>query len=137
MPDADKSGGETVSSLLDEVVSGVTQLMKGEFALVRPETQQSVRDAGNAVFKLAAAAVLVIVVLNLIAAAAVAALIAAGLSLEWACLAVGAAFLLIAFTIVALALPLLSPSHLALKRSFASLRRDAEILKSMVTPHAA
>ena len=122
--------------LLGEVALGVTQLLKGEFALVRAEAQRSMRDATSAIVILAAAGVLGIVALNLLAAAAVAALVAAGLSLVWANIAVGAVLLLAAIAIIKHALTLLSPSNLAPKRSFANLRQDAEILKSMVTPNA-
>ena len=135
-PDPDQPAGETAMDLLGEVALGVTQLLKGEFALIRAEAQRSMRDATSAIVILAAAGVLGIVALNLLAAAAVAALVAAGLSLVWANIAVGAVLLLAAIAIIKHALTLLSPSNLAPKRSFANLRQDAEILKSMVTPNA-
>ncbi len=128
--------GDSVTSLLGDVVFGITQLVKGEFALVQAEAQRSMHDAIRAILKLAVAAVLGIVALNLLAAAAVAALATTGLSPMWASIAIGVVLLLVAFAIARLALPLLSPSNLAPRRSFASLRQDAEILKSMVTPHA-
>ena len=136
MPDPDQPAGETAMNLLGEVALGVTQLLKGEFALVRAEAQRSLRDATSAIVILAAAVVLGIVALNLLAAAAVGALMTAGLSLVWANIAVGAVLLLAAIAIIKHALTLLSPSNLAPKRSFANLRQDAEILKSMVTPNA-
>ena len=136
MPDPDQPAGETAMNLLGEVALGVTQLLKGEFALVRAEAQRSLRDATSAIVILAAAVVLGIVALNLLAAAAVGALMTAGLSLVWANIAVGAVLLLAAIAIIKHALTLLSPSNLAPNRSFANLRQDAEILKSMVTPNA-
>ena len=135
-PDPDQPAGETAMDLLGEVALGVTQLLKGEFALIRAEAQRSMRDATSAIVILAAAGVLGIVALNLLAAAAVAALVAAGLSLVWANIAVGAVLLLAAIAIIKHALTLLSPSNLAPKRSFANLRQDTAILKSMVTPNA-
>lgn len=136
MPDHDIPDGTSTTNLLGEVVFGITQLVKGEFDLVRAEAQRSVRDATNALGKLVVAAVLGIVALNLLAAALVAGLVAAGLSVVWASLLVGVALLLVAFVIVKAAMPLLAASNLAPSRSFSNLRQDAEILKSMVTPHA-
>lgn len=136
MPDHDPADTPTTAGLLGDVVFGITQLVKGEFDLVRAEAQRSIQDATNAVGKLVVAAVLGIVALNLLAGAAVAGLVAAGLSVVWASLLAGAVLLLVAFVIVKTALPLLAASNLAPRRSFANLRQDAEILKSMVTPHA-
>lgn len=135
-PEPDRPADETATGLLGEVVFGVTQLLKGEIALARAEAQRSMRDATGAIGKLAVAAVFGIVALNLLAAAAVATLVAAGLSAVWANVSVGTVLLLAAFLIFKFALPLLSPSNLVPNRSFANLRQDAEILKSMVTPHA-
>ncbi len=136
IPDPDKPEGDSTTGLLGDVVFGITQLVKGEVALVRAEVLCSVRDAISAITGLAIAGVLCIVALNLLAAAAVGALVVAGLSPMWANLAVGTVLLLAAFVIVKLALPLLASSNLAPKRSFANMSKDAEILKSMVTPHA-
>jgi Putative Actinobacterial Holin-X, holin superfamily III len=130
-PDADSATG-----LLGDVVFGITQLVKGELALVRAEVQGSVQDATNAIVKLAIAAVLGIVALNVLAAAAVSGLMVAGLSPVWACLGVGIVLLISALVIVRFAMPLLAAGNLVPKRSFASMHKDAEILKSMVTPHA-
>jgi hypothetical protein len=135
-PDSDRSVGETATSLLGEVVFGVARLLKGELALARAEAHRSVRDATNAIVKLAIAAVFGIVALNLLAGASVAALAANGLSPIWANVAVGTVLLLAAFVIIKQALPLLSPSNLAPNRTLANLRQDAETFKSMVTPHA-
>ena len=136
MPDPNQPTGETAMDLLGEVALGVTQLLKGEFALVRAEAQRSLRHATSAIVIFVAAAVLGIAAVNLLAAAAVGALMAAGLSLVWANIAVGAVLLLAAIAIIKHALTLLSPSNLAPNRSFANLRQDAEILKSMVIPNA-
>ena len=136
MPDPNQPTGETAMDLLGEVALGVTQLLKGEFALVRAEAQRSLRHATSAIVIFVAAAVLGNAAVNLLAAAAVGALMAAGLSLVWANIAVGAVLLLAAIAIIKHALTLLSPSNLAPNRSFANLRQDAEILKSMVIPNA-
>lgn len=135
-PRHEKSDGETATGLLGDVIFGITQLVKGEFALVRAEARRSLNDATSAIVKLVIAAVLGIVALHLLAAAAVAGLVAAGLPPVWANLAAGGVLLLVAFVMVKFALPRLSPANLAPKRSFANMRQDAKILKSMVTPHA-
>ena len=98
--------------------------------------QRSLHDAALALAKLGIAAVFGIVALNLLAAAAVAALVAAGWPVIWASLTVGLGLLVAAFAIIRATLPLLAAANLAPKSSLANLRQDAEILKSMVTPHA-
>jgi Putative Actinobacterial Holin-X, holin superfamily III len=136
IPDHDNPEDESTTGLLGDVVFGITQLVKGEIALVRAEVQHNMRDAARAIVKLTVAGIVGIVALNLLAAAAVGALVAAGLSPMWASFAVGIVLMLAAFVTVKLALPLLASSNLAPKRSFANMRKDADILKSMVTPHA-
>ncbi len=136
MPRDGTPHSDTAASLMGDVIFGISQLVKGEFALMRAEAQNSLHDATSAIVKLVVAAVLGIVALNLLAAAIVAALVAGGLSPPWASAAVGLVLLLIAFAMTRLALPLLAASNLVPKRSFANLRQDAEVLKSMVNPHA-
>ena len=130
------AGHESTTDLLGDVVFGITRLVKGELNLARAEAQRSLHDAALALAKLGIAAVFGIVALNLLAAAAVAALVAAGWSVVWASLTVGLGLLVAAFAIIRATLPLLAAANLAPKRSLANLRQDAEILKSMVTPHA-
>lgn len=136
MPDHDRSDDQTTAGLLGDVVFGITQLIKGEFDLVRAEARRSLQEATSAIIRLVIAGVLGIVALNLLAAAAVAGLAVTGLGPAWSSLIVGVVVLLVAFVLIRTALPMLAASNLTPKRSFANLRQDAEILKTMVNPNA-
>lgn len=84
------------ASLLSDVVSGIGRLVQGELAFARAEATESVRVAAGGLAKLAVAAVLGLVGLNLLAGAAVAALVAAGLGPIWSPLVVGLGFCAVA-----------------------------------------
>jgi hypothetical protein len=83
----DLEGG--TASLLSEVVAGLGRLVKGELMLARAEATQGLRTAGGGLAKVAIAAVLGLVGLNVLAGAAVAGLAAAGLGPAWAAVIVG------------------------------------------------
>jgi Putative Actinobacterial Holin-X, holin superfamily III len=128
--------GDTASTLFGDVVVGIARLVKGEFALMRAEAQRSLQNATGAIVTLAVAAALAIVAFNLLATAAVTGLVAAGLASHLAGMAVGGALLIAALVVFRRAMARLAPASLMPERSFANLRQDAEILKSMVSPHA-
>ncbi len=118
------------------MVSGFARLISGEIALARAEAKRSIGDAGSALGKLAIAAILAVVALNVLSGAAVAGLVMLGLTPVWASLAVGAGLVLLAALIARVALAQLKPANLAPKRMMANLRQDAETLKSMVISDA-
>lgn len=132
----DRPTGASPVDLLGDVVSGFARLISGEFALARAEAKRSIGDAGSALGKLAIAAILAVVALNVLSGAAVAGLIALGLTPLWANLAVGAGLFLLALVLARIAIAQLKPSNLAPKRMMANLRHDAETLKSMVISDA-
>lgn len=132
----DRPTGESPVDLLGDVVSGFARLISGEFALARAEAKRTIGDAGSALGKLAIAAILAVVALNVLSGAAVAGLIALGLTPLWANLAVGAGLFLLALVLARIAIAQLKPSNLAPKRMMANLRHDAETLKSMVISDA-
>lgn len=132
-PDGNHSVGTHPASLLADLASGFSRLIRGEIALARAETSAALRDAARGVAKLAIAAVIGITALNLLAGAAVAGLVHLGLSPAWAAVALAAALLLVAFGLVQTGLRALDPENLAPKRALRNLRRDAETLKTMVS----
>ncbi len=127
-----------VAGLFSEVFSGVGRLVQGELRLARAEATDGLKSMGSGLAKLAGAAVVALVGLNVLAGAAVAALARAGLGPAGAALAVGVVLML-----VALLLALAGRASLQLRgrksRFLDSLRRDTEAvqagLKQEGTPH--
>jgi hypothetical protein len=134
--DASSDPQQSASDLVVDLLAGLSRLVKGEIALARAEATRSLHDATGALVAGVVAVVLGITALNVLSGAAVAALVLMGLTPLWAGVAVGVILLVVAVGLVQLARQKMSLSNLAPKRSMTSLRRDAETLKSMVTPGA-
>jgi Putative Actinobacterial Holin-X, holin superfamily III len=120
---------EGTLSLLAEITAGLGRLVRGELSLARAEAAEGLKAAGSGLVKIAVAAIVGLVGLNVLAGAAVAALAAAGLGPAWAALIVGGALCL-----VALGLALAGKAALRLRgimpnRAFRGLRRDAEAVR--------
>ena len=130
------SGGESPASLLGDVFQGFTRLITGEIALARAEAERSLRDAAKAIGLFAVAAIIAIAALNVLSGAAVAGVVRLGLPPHWAAVVVGAALFAAAAGLAYYAKRLLQPVNPGPGRSYENLRRDAETLKSMVTPSA-
>lgn len=90
-----------LAGLLSQVVSGVGRLVQGELRLARAEAADSLRSVTSGLAKLAGAAVVALVGLNVLAGAAVGALAQAGLGPVWAALAVGGLMMLAALGLAA------------------------------------
>ncbi len=133
---SNKSAGDNPASLFGDVLLGFARLVKGELALARAEAERSLRDAARALGILAIAALLGITALTVLSGAMVAGLVRLGMPLHWAAVVVGVGLFAVAAGLVYYALHLLKPENLAPNRSFQNLRRDAETLKTMVTPGA-
>ena len=124
-----------VMSLLSDVVAGIGRLVQGEFRLARAEATEGLKAAGSGLVKLAIAAVVGLVGLNVLAGAAVAALAATGLGPVWAAFLVG-----LALCLVALGLALAGRAALRLRgiwpeRALRGLRRDAKVMhQGLVDP---
>lgn len=123
----DGEGG--VASLLAEVATGLGRLVKGELLLARTEATEGLKAAGSGLIKIALAAILGLVGLNVLAGAAVAALAATGLGPTWAALIVG-----LALSLVALGLAMAGRAALRLRGiwpdgALRGLRRDAEAVQ--------
>jgi Putative Actinobacterial Holin-X, holin superfamily III len=120
---------EGTLSLLAEITAGLGRLVRGELSLARAEAAEGLKAAGSGLVKIAVAAVVGLVGLNVLAGAAVAGLAATGLGPAWAALIVGGGLCL-----VALGLALAGKAALRLRgimpnRAFRGLRRDAEAVR--------
>lgn len=119
-----------MASLLSSVMSSLGRLVKGEIMLARAEATQGLKDAVSGIVKIAIAAVLALVALNVLAGAAVGALVSAGFG-------PGMAGLLVAVVLLgaAVALALAGRSALRLRgiwpdRAIRGLGRDADALQA-------
>lgn len=121
------------AALLTDVVAGFARLVRGELQLLRAEAVQNLRSAGAGVIKLALAAILGLVGLNVLAAAAVAALSATALGPVWAGVLVAAVVLFAALGLALAGRSALRPSELWPDRTVRSLRRDGEALRAGLT----
>lgn len=116
-------------SLLSDVAAGVGRLVQGELRLARAEATEGLKAAGSGLVKIAVAAIVGLVGLNVLAGAAVAALAATGIGPAWSALLVGAVLCL-----VALGLAMAGRAALRLRgiwpdRALRGLRRDAEAVQ--------
>jgi hypothetical protein len=124
-----QDGQSGTMSLLSEITSGLGRLVRGELSLARAEAAEGLKAAGSGLVKIAVAAVVGLVGLNVLAGAAVAGLATAGLGPAWAALIVGGAL-----CAVALGLALAGKAALRLRgilpnRALRGLRRDAEAVR--------
>ena len=127
---AGPSERESATTLLSEVVSGVGRLVRGELMLAQAEATQGIKAATAGLVKIAAAAIIALVGLNILAGAAVAAVAATGIGPAWAALIVG-----IGLCVLALALAMSGRAALRLrglwpKRALRGLQRDAEAVRA-------
>lgn len=116
-------------SLLSEITAGFGRLVQGELSLARAEATEGLKAAGSGLVKIAVAAILALVGLNVLAGAAVAALAAAGLGPAWSALIVGGAL-----CVGAVALAMAGKAALRLRgimpnRALRGLQRDAEAVR--------
>ena len=116
-------------SLIAEVLSHLSRLVRHEIDLARAELSENVGKAGTALGLIAAALIVALVALNVLAGALVAGVVALGLDAGWAALVVGAAFALIAFLMVRKGINDLKPAALAPTRTVRNIQRDADAVK--------
>jgi hypothetical protein len=124
-----EDGDAGVMALLSDVATGVGRLVQGELRLARAEATEALKAAGSGLVKIAIAAVVALVGLNVLAGAAVAALATAGLGPVWSAFVVG-----LALCLVALGLALAGRAALRLRgiwpdRALRGLRRDVEAVQ--------
>jgi hypothetical protein len=124
-----EDGDAGVMSLLSDVATGVGRLVQGELRLARAEATEALKAAGSGLVKIAIAAVVALVGLNVLAGAAVAALATTGLGPVWSAVVVG-----LALCLLALGLALAGRAALRLRgiwpeRVLRGLRRDVEAVQ--------
>ena len=130
MSDRVEDAGGGTASVLSDVLTGFGRLVKGELMLARAEASEGLKAAVAGLIKVAVAAVVGLVGLNVLAGAAVAGLAAAGLGPAWASVIVG-----LVLCALALGLALAGRSALRLRglwpdRAVQGLRRDAETVRA-------
>ena len=133
MPGGTERTAEGTASLLSDVAVGLGRLVKGELMLAKAEAVEGAKAAVGGLVKIAIAALLALVALNVLAGAAVAALAETGLGPGWAALLVG--LVLIG---IAVALALAGKSALTLRglwpdRALRGVRRDAEAVRGALS----
>lgn len=121
---------EGIRTLMSEVIGSLGRLVRGELMLAKAEATEGVKHAVGGLVKIAIAAIVALVGLNVLAGAAVAALAATGIGPAWASLIVG-----IALCVLALILVLAGRSALQLRgiwpdRALRGVRRDAEAVQA-------
>lgn len=119
-----------IAGLFSEVFSGVGRLVQGELRLAQAEAADGVRSMGSGLAKLAGAAVVALVGLNVLAGAAVAALAKAGLGPAGAALAVGVVLILAALLLALEGRSALKFRGRKSRRFLDSLWRDAEAVRA-------
>ncbi|MEY4984033.1 MAG: hypothetical protein RIR62_2299 [Pseudomonadota bacterium] len=119
----------STAELIQQAFGHINNLVRGEIALARAETEESIRHAAVGVGMLAGALVMVLVALNVLAAAIVAGLAEAGMPPGWAALAVGVLFLVAAAIMARSGKAALDPARLAPSRTARNLKRDVEAVK--------
>ncbi|MFN3994030.1 MAG: phage holin family protein [Tabrizicola flagellatus] len=132
-PEQGQAPDPGIAGLLSQVVSGVGRLVQGELRLARAEAADSLRQMTSGLAKLAGAAVIALVGLNVLAGAAVGALAHAGLGPVWAALVVGLVLMLAALGLAAAGRAGLRLRGRRPGRLFRGLRRDAGALHAGLT----
>lgn len=121
---------ESTRTLLSEVVSSLSRLVRGELMLAKAEATEGVKNAVSGLVKIAIAAVVALVGLNVLAGAAVAALAATGLGPAWASLIVGVGLFVVALILVLAGRAALKLRGLWPDRALRGVRRDAEAVQA-------
>ena len=126
--DARPPEAKGTTSIISDVLSHVSNLVRKEVDLARAEMSENLTRAGVAVGLIAGALIVALVALNVLAAALVAAL-ANVMDGGWAALLVGVVFAVIALVMVMKGVNDLKASSLAPTRTAKNVRRDAEAVK--------
>jgi hypothetical protein len=133
MPGETERTTEGTASLLSEVATGLGRLVKGEMMLAKAEAVEGAKAAVGGLVKIAVAALLALVALNVLAGAAVAALAEAGLGAGWAALLVGLVLIGIAAGLALAGKAALTLRGLWPDRAMRGVRRDAEAVRSALS----
>jgi Na+/proline symporter len=121
----DKSAG----AILNDALTRVSGLVRGEFDLARAELNENLHSAGVAIGMIVGAAVVALTALNVLTAAVVAALTELGIPGGWSALIVGVVLAVIAFLMLKKGQSDLKLTSLAPTRTAANVKRDAQTVK--------
>ena len=134
MADAGHPPGEraSVRSLLGDILTRFTVLLRKEFDLARSEVAQNLNRAAFGAGLVVGAVILALTSLNVLAVAAVLGLIGAGVPVLWAVLAVGAAALLLAVALGTAGVARVKSASTAPRRSIDALRKDRDAAKEVL-----
>lgn len=125
-----QAGGRT--SIVGDILTHLSNLVRKEFDLARAEINQGLSQAGVAIGLIVAAVVIALTALNVLAAALVAGITELGLAAGWSSLIVGSVFAIIAFVLAMKGVNDLKLSNLAPKRTVENVKRDAEAIRESV-----
>lgn len=119
-----------MTALLSDVLAGIARLIRGELMLAKAEATEGLKTAAGGLVKIAVAAIVALVGLNVLAGAAVVALAETGLGPAWSAVIVG-----VALCVLALALALAGRAALQLRglmpnRTLRGVRRDAAAVQA-------
>lgn len=121
---------EGIRTLLSEVFSGFGRLVQGELKLAKAEATEGIQHAAGGLVKIALAAIVALVGLNVLAGAAVAALAATGLGPAWAAVIVGVALFVLALILALAGRAALKLKALWPERAVRGVRRDVEAVQA-------
>lgn len=116
-------------TLLADILSRITVLLRKELDLARSEVAQNLNRAAAGAGMVVVAAILALTALNVLAFAAVVALQAGGMDLIWAVLVVGLGVLLLAVILGLIGVRRLKLGALAPTQAEREMRRNVETVK--------
>lgn len=131
----DQSTKTSSGALFSDVLTHLSNLVRGEVDLARAEVSESVQSAATAISLLVGGVVIALTALNVLAAAVVAGLTEAGIAGGWAALIVGGFLAVVAFALCYKGMNDLRPASLAPTRTARNLRRDAAVVRETRHEH--
>ncbi|UUP18860.1 phage holin family protein [Nitratireductor thuwali] len=131
----DQSTKTSSGTLFSDVLTHLSNLVRGEVDLARAEVSESVQSAATAIGLLVGGVVIALTALNVLAAAVVAGLTEAGIAGGWAALIVGGVLAVVAFALCYKGMNDLRPASLAPTRTARNLRRDAAVVRETRHEH--
>jgi hypothetical protein len=123
---------ESTTSLIADVMTRVSSLIRSEVDLARAEVDHNLKRAGAAIGLLVAAVVIALTALNVLTAAVVSGLAEAGIEPGWAALIVGVVLAIIAFALARKGSNDLKLSSIAPSRTAENVKRDAQAVKGAI-----
>ena len=121
--------GTSTFGLLNDALTQLVGLFRGELDLARTEVQENLKKAVVAVGMIGASVVIFLVALNVLAASLVDGVAELGIGAGWAALIVGGAFLIIGIILALSGKNKLQSASLAPTRTTKNVKRDVRTTK--------